>query len=141
MAILAPEELTALRREAARDEHPDWDKPTINAALQGSEDVLEAQAFDATTFVTVTTVTSARAQNVKTALDAGQIPANLVPVVEDWLEEHPPSVTSRSVDTAGIASFVTANRPAFAAAVAGMPTAQRTKVIRLVVRRRVEAVV
>ncbi len=142
MAVLTTDELTALRREVSDGIVPvTWDKPAINAALQGSEDVLEAQAFDATTFVTVTTTTSTRAQNVKTALDGGQIPANLVPIVEDWLQAHPPSRTTRSVDASGLIAWVTANRLAFAAAVAGMPSAQRVKIVRLVVGRRVEAAV
>ena len=141
MAVLTPDELTALRRETARDEHPDWDKPTINAALQGAEDVLEAQAFDATAFVTVTTTVNTAAQLVEAALSAGQIPASLVPVAEDWLVGHPPSVSDRSVDTHGIHAWGALNQPAFVTAVAGMPVAQRAKVVRLVVRRRVEAVV
>ena len=142
MGVLTPDELAALRRAVSDSIVPvTWDKPTINAALQDTEDVLEAQAFDASTLVAVANTTSTRAQNVKTALDEGQIAANLVPVVEDWLVEHPPSESTRSVDATGIASFVTANRPSFAAAVAAMPLAQRAKVVRLIVRRWVEAVV
>ena len=141
MTVLTPDELTALRRAAARDEHPDWDKPTINTALQSTEDVLEAQAFDASAFVTVRTTTSTRAQQIVAALAAGRIPADLIPVVEDWLVEHPASVTVRSVDVNGISAWVTANRPDFVAAVAGIPNTQRAKVIRLIVKRRVEAAV
>ena len=142
MAVLTPDELTALRRQVSAGVVPvTWDKPTLNTALQGAEDLLETQAFDTTPFVTLTSTTSPRAQNVKTALETGQIPANLVPVVEDWLKDHPPSVTVRSMDRNAIRAWVTANRPAFASAVDGMPEAQRVKVVRLVVRRRVEAVV
>lgn len=141
MAVLTPDELTAMRREAARGEHPDWDKPTINAALQAAEDVLETQPFDASALVTVVTSVDTRSQQVEAALSAGQIPADLVPLVEDWLAGNPTSKTLRSVDTDGIIAWVTTNGPAFATAVAGMPTAQRTKVIRLVASRRVEAMV
>ncbi len=141
MTVLTPNDLTALRRAVARDEHPDWDKPTINAALQGAEDVLEAQAFDASAFVTEVTSVDTRSQQVEAALSAGQIPVNLVPVVEDWLDDHPPSETVRSVSTNEILAWVAANGPSFANAVAGMPATQRAKVVRLIVVRRVEAVV
>ncbi len=142
MPPLPPITLTALRRQIGEGVTPvTWDKPTVNAALQDTDDVLQATGFDASSIVAVSTRTDARAQTVKTALDAGQIPGNLVPVVEDWLQENPPSVTRRSVDVTGIQAFVAANRPAFTIAVRAMPTGQRVKVIRAVVRRRVEAAV
>lgn len=142
MPPLTSDVLTVFRRQVADGVTPiTWDKPTINAAFQDTDDVLQATGFAASTFVTVTTTTDPRAQNVKTALDAGQIASNLVPVVEDWLQLNPPSVTTRSVDVSGIQAFVAANRPAFAAAVSAMPSGQRVKVIRLAIRRRVEAVV
>ena len=141
MAVLQPRELDKLRQALALGEHPTWDKPTVNAALQGAEDVLETQGFDASVFVTVVDATDARAERVEAALAATRIPADLVPVVEDWLLEHSPSTTTRSLAGDGVRAWVTANRRDFAAAVSGMPTDQRVKIIRLVIERRVEAVV
>lgn len=141
MAVLTLDELVALRQEAARGEEPDWDKPAINTALQGVEDVLEAQVFDATPFVAEVVTTDVRAQGVKAELDAGQIPTGLMPVVEDWLDENPPSMTTRSANNNGIDAHVNSNMPAFLAAVSGMPANQRAKIIRLVIQRRVEMVV
>lgn len=142
MATLTPEELAALRREVGEGVVPiTWDKPTINAALQGAEDVLEARGFDATAFVALATTRDARAQTMKDDLDGMRIPANLRPVVEDWLIEHPPFVTRRSVDVDGIRTWIAGNRPAFAAVLAGMPSSQRREVVLSAIRRRVEAAV
>lgn len=142
MAALTPNELAALRRKVGASVVPIiWDKTTLNTATQGVEDVLEAQGFDAVPLVAETVVNNARAQGVKSDLDAGLIPSGLVPVVEDWLAEHPPSVVTRSVNDSAIAAHVTSNMPTFLAAVSGMPAAQRVKLIRLVIRRRVEAAV
>ena len=142
MAVLTTSELVALRRAVGEGVVPiTWDKTTINTATQDAENVLEALGFDATRFVTEATTTNVRAQNVKAALAAGQIASNIVPVVEDWLLEHPPSVTLLSIGTAAITSFITANRTVLIAAVAGMPVGQQAKTIQAVIRRRVEAAV
>ena len=142
MAVLTTKQLALMRREVGDGVVPvTWDKPTINTALQGAEDVLEAQGFDATAFVAAATRTDARAQTVKDDLDGNRIPFTLVSVVEDWLIEHPPFVTKRSVDVDGIRTWAAGNRPAFAAAVARMPSAQRREVVLSVIRRRVEAVI
>lgn len=54
MAILTVKELAALRRAVGEGVVPiTWDKTTINTATQGVEDILEAQGFDAASFVTV----------------------------------------------------------------------------------------
>lgn len=142
MATLTTQELAVLRREVGDGVVPiTWDKATINAALQGVEDVLEAQAFDASSFVAVDVVTDARAQSVKGDLDGNRIPFTLRPVVEDWLVENTPSTTSRSVDITGIATWAQDNQAAFATVVSAMPNDQQAKIVRLIVRRRVEVVV
>ena len=58
MAVLTTKQLALMRREVGEGVVPiTWDKPTINAALQGADDVLETRGFDATTFVSVVTTT------------------------------------------------------------------------------------
>ena len=42
MAILTSPQLAELRQDTSRDEHPDWNKTIVNAALQSIEDRLEA---------------------------------------------------------------------------------------------------
>ena len=142
MAVLTTRELALMRREIGEGVVPiTWDKAAINAALQGSEDVLEAQAFDATTFVTVTVTNNAEAQVVQDALDTGRYAANAVPLARFYLREHPASVSRRSVDRAGIGAFVQANQADFVVAVSRMPNNRRRPVVRAVIKRRVEAAV
>lgn len=141
MTVLIREELVALRREVGNGEDITWDTPTINSSLQSSEDVLETENFDATAFVSEAVITNAKAQVVKDALDAGKVPDFLIPVAEFYLEENPATITNRSVHKDAILVFLTTNRRKFAAAVAKMPSAQRDKLIRLVIERRVEAAI
>ena len=42
MVILNPLELAEVRRGVSKGESPDWDKTTINAALQAIEDLIES---------------------------------------------------------------------------------------------------
>ena len=42
MVILNPVELAEVRRGVSKDEFPDWNKATINAALQAIEDLIES---------------------------------------------------------------------------------------------------
>lgn len=142
MSILNLTELAVLRRKTALGVVPvTWDKNTINTALQAVEDELETQLFDAPALIEETIRVNAEAVDVKTRLDAGEVSPALTPVVDDWLLDHPPSVTTRTVDDGGITSKVTADRTLFDAAVSGMPSDQRAKLIELVMRRRVEAAV
>lgn len=142
MAVLNPTELSLLRRQMALGVVPvTWDKITINIALQAVEDQLEAQRFDAFTMVRETTRGDTEAQDVKTRLDDGEVSLALKPVVDDWLLEHPPFVTTRIVDSDKITSRATTDRALFDAAASRMPPDQRSKLIALVMRRRVEAVV
>ena len=141
--LLTGKDLAALRRKVGKGVVPiTWDKSTINEASQGVEDVLVDQAFDATALVIVRIDNDAEAQQVKDDLDSGtKIPLSLVPIVEDWLLENPPSVTVRLVDTLGILNYVADNRGLFATAVAKMPNGRRDKVVEAVVTLMVEAAV
>lgn len=142
MPIVNPTDLALLRRKTALGVVPvTWDKTTINVAIQAVEDQLEAQLFDASAMVKETIRTDAEAQDVKTRLDAGEVSIALAPIVDDWLLAHPPSVTTRTVDSDRITNQVTTDRVLFDAAVSGMPLDQRSKLIELVIRRRVEAAV
>lgn len=142
MAILTSGELAALRRAVGDGVVPvTWDKPTINMATQGVEDVLEGLAFDATTFVSVVTTTDARAETVKDDLDGNRIPLTLRPVVEDWIAENPLSISVRSVNESEITNFITLHRAALIAAVVGMPPDRKAQTVLAVIKRRVEAVV
>lgn len=139
MTRLTDNDLVLLRRQMALGVVVTWGKPTINAALQAIEDVLEAQLFDASVMVKETIRTDSEAQDVKTRLDGGEVSLALVPVVEDWLLAHPPSVTTRTVDDDEIAITADRDRALFDSAVSIMPFDQRDKLIELVMHRRVEA--
>jgi len=140
--ILTSQELSALRRAVGDGVVPiTWGKPTINADLQGAEDVLETLAFAAAAYVIETTVINPDAQLVQTALDTNQYIDNMRPLVRSWLEEHPAEVTTRVVNAAGISAYVKANLGEFPLAVFRVPDDQRVKLIELVATRRVEAAV
>ena len=141
MATLTPTELAKLRQALSRGVTVTWDKSTINTVSQAVEDMLSGMSFDPVPHVLEIITTNARSQAVKDALDASQIPTTLIPIVEDWLVENPPSITTRSVNNASLAEFITTNRESFDTAMEGMPPEQREKLIRLVVLPRLEAVV
>lgn len=143
MAILTSSDLANLRRQVGNGVVPiTWSKSTINAATQGVDDVLEAQAFDANTLVSVVITTNAEAQQVTDDLESGtKIPISLVPIVQSWLKQNPISLTVRSLDKEGVVNYVVANKSLFATAVAGMPSSQQTKVVEAVVTLRVKGAV
>jgi hypothetical protein len=142
VAVLTTTELAALRRQIGEGVVPiTWDKNTINAATQGVEDVLEAQGFDASTLVAVTTVANPDSQEVLDELTASRLPAGVRRIAEAFLRDNPASVTTRSVDNGAIADFLRDNSAVFTRAVAGMPGPVRNKLVRAVIKRRVEAVV
>lgn len=139
MATLSSERLTLVRQHlAAHKPVVDWDKPTINSATQAVEDLLDGLGFNAASFVSVVITNHPRAQAVKQALDAGQIPAAIVPIAEDWLSAHLLTSVTRTIADTG--SWVQDNRVALGTAIAAMPGAVREELIREVLLVRIRAV-
>ena len=142
MAILAPDELASLRRKLARQISPQtWDKPRVNAAFQAVEDVRVSLALDPNDAVDVRTTTDGRAQAVASARAAGRYSNDILPLVDDWLVEHPETRTVRSVDEARLTASFVSNQAAFDPAVADMPVGVRDATVLTVLRFRVEEVV
>ena len=139
MAVLTIDSLVTLRQALAVGANPSWLKTTANTAFQSVEDALEALAFDPETQISVGTIINARAQAVKDQLNS--VSPSILPIVEDWLEENPPSRTTRAVNTSGLDAWVRINVGMFSVAVSGMPADQHERIIRLVALRRVERAV
>ena len=114
MATLTSDELVRLRRAVASGEYPSWTKAEINVVFQVIEDELDVLDFDAALFVDEVVRENAKAQKVQDAVAARTISADILPVIEDWLADNPPSVTVRSMDTQGIIDWASTNISRFA---------------------------
>lgn len=140
MAVLS--NIEKLRQECAAGISPvTWDKPTINAALQGVEDVIDGMVFDPESLVTKTVNKGdARVPAIQAELDAATVSTALIPVVEEWVKSNKDQ-TVRTIDAAAVTNWINSNKAAFASAVSKMPTNQQENVIRSVINKRVKAVI
>ena len=140
MALLTTTELAALRQGISNKFKPEtWLKQDLSAALQAVEDVRVSLGLNPVDAVNVTNVTDGRATAVQAAKTAGRISADILPVIDDWLAENPPTRTGRSVDEVKLSVWITSNRVSFAAAVVGIPALIQDATVLTVLRLRVEA--
>ena len=115
------------------------DRAGRNTAFQNIEDAIVASGLDLNTLVSEQVETDAAAQVQKDSLDAGNVPVDLVPVVNFYLEENPPAVTHRTIDEMARDVWIAANTPLFQS-IPGTPPAVAV-MVRAVLNHRIAQVV
>lgn len=119
MALLTEPEITAIwqmiyKRGQGKEEIKTTGLPSRSertAIFQAVEDVLVAQIADFTQFVFTADRTPQDVKDTQAALDAGRIPADLIPVVEGYIADNTNILTR--IDATARDTWITNNKAAF----------------------------
>lgn len=143
MAVLTGDEIRALWRQAyVFDPQTKTDikangglppRTEIQAAFQGIEDVVAGLNLEQ--FVSSVTRNDADAEAAKAELGSGRIPSHLAGIVKTYLEEHPPSVTRRSINTAARDTWIASNLSRFDAL--NIPSPRLDALVRVLMTKRI----
>lgn len=144
MAILSVKELATLRQGISRKFTPEtWLKQELSAAFQAVENTQVLAGLVMEDAVDEVTTTNSRAQSVADEKGKGVFTGGLkglLPIVEDWLAEHPATTVERSVDESQLTTWLTLHESAFTVAVANLPSAIRSDIVLDLLRMQVRKV-
>ncbi len=141
MSNLTIKELATLRRTIIDNEPFSFSTTDINLAIESIEERLDLIAFDNSSFIEEVVTPDIRAQKVKNGVDAGKVDVDLLPVFEDWLEDHPVSTTSRSKKSSDIDVWIAANKGGFLTLLGKLPVDIHTRTLRAILDLRIGKVV